>query len=168
LTRLVEAYGLLHAEHPDLALVLVGPSGPDDERVDAAIAALPRSAAEGVLVSDWVSDNERAGVLAGATVLAMPSLDEGFGLPLLEAMQLDVPVVASRAGALPEVAGDAALLVDPHDSAALAAALVAAIDDDASRSRLITAGRARLAMFSWAQSAESFAALYREAAMEQT
>ena len=69
-----------------------------------------------------LDEHQRAGVLAGAAVLAYPSLDEGFGFPLLEAMEAGVPVVAAAAGAIPEVAGDAALLVDPLDAAALAAA----------------------------------------------
>ena len=70
----------------------------------------------------FVDDGERAALLAAARVLAYPSLDEGFGLPMLEAWQHDVPVVAARAGALPEVAGDAARLVDPLDVDELAGA----------------------------------------------
>jgi glycosyltransferase involved in cell wall biosynthesis len=166
LTRLVEAFGLLHTEHPELALVLVGQDGPDRPNIDAALAALAPPAAEQVLLTDWVSEDQRAGVLAGACVLAYPSLDEGFGFPLLEAMQAGVPVVAAAAGAIPEVAGDAALLVDPHDPGALAAALVAAATDDEVRGRLVAAGQARLAAFSWPASAGAFAALYRDAAME--
>jgi glycosyltransferase involved in cell wall biosynthesis len=167
LARLVEAFGLLHAEHPDLALVLVGQDGPDRPNIDAALAALAPSAAEQVLLTDWVSEEQRAGVLARAQALAYPSLDEGFGFPLLEAMQAGVPIVAAAAGAIPEVAADAALLVDPHDAAALAAALAAATTDGEVAARLVTAGRARLAAFSWSRSAEAFAALYRDAAMDQ-
>jgi glycosyltransferase involved in cell wall biosynthesis len=166
LARLVEAFGLLHAEHPELALVLVGPDGPDRPNIDAAVGRLPRLAAEQVLLTDWVTDEHRTGVLARATVLAYPSLDEGFGFPLLEAMQLGVPVVGAAAGAIPEIAADAALLVDPGDVAALAGALAAAIADDALRDRLIAAGRARLTAFSWSRSAEAFADLYRDAAMD--
>jgi glycosyltransferase involved in cell wall biosynthesis len=166
LPRLVEAFGLLHVEHPELALVLVGPDGPDRPNIDAAVSRLPHSAAEQVLLTDWVTDEHRTGVLAQATVLAYPSLDEGFGFPLLEAMQLGVPVVGSAAGAIPEIAADAALLVDPDDAAALAGALAAAIADTAVRDRLVAAGRARLSAFSWARSADAFAALYRDAAMD--
>src|SRR3954454_8074653 len=121
LPRLVDAFGLLHAEQPDVALVLLGAPGPDQPHVDAAIARLPRSAAEAVLLTDWVPDDQRTTVLMSAAVLAYPSIDEGFGLPLLEAMQAGVPVVAAAAGAIPEVAGDAALLVPPDDTGALAA-----------------------------------------------
>src|SRR5262249_55400230 len=107
LTTLVEAFGLLHPAHPDLALVLVGQHGPDRPSIDAAVAALPRSAVEQVLLTDWVSEDQRRAVLARARAVAYPSLDEGFGFPLLEAMQAGVPVVAAAAGAIPEVAGDA-------------------------------------------------------------
>ena len=79
----------------------------------------------------FVDDDERAALLTGATVLAYPSLDEGFGLPMLEAWQHDVPVVAARAGALPEVADDAARLVDPLDVDALAGALEEVLTDEA-------------------------------------
>jgi glycosyltransferase involved in cell wall biosynthesis len=167
LPRLVEAYGLVFAEVPDAALVLVGPDGPDQANVEAAMACLPADAARRVVVRPWMDDAGRAAVLAGASVLAVPSHDEGFGLPLLEAMQFDVPVVAARAGALPEVAGDAAVYADPNDTASLAAALRGALTDDAARRRLVAAGRLRLAHYSWARTAASFAALYREAAMER-
>jgi glycosyltransferase involved in cell wall biosynthesis len=165
LPRLVEAYGLM-ASKSDVALALVGPSGPDDANVRAAIARLPAEVARRVHVVDWVSDERRADVLAGAAVLAVPSLDEGFGLPLLEAMQLGVPIVAARAGAIPEVAADAALLVDAHDTSALAGALSTAVTDTAVRDRLVVAGRRRVGDFSWSRSARAFAGLYGEVAME--
>ncbi len=167
LPRLVDAYGLLSADVPDVALVLVGPDGPDQANVEAAIARLPPARAGGVVVRPWMDDAARAAVLAGAAVLAVPSHDEGFGLPLLEAMEFDVPVVAARAGALPEVAADAAVYADPRDTASLAAALRCALTDDHARSRLVAAGRRRVAEYSWARTATSFAALYREAAMER-
>jgi glycosyltransferase involved in cell wall biosynthesis len=167
LPRLVEAYGLLFVDHPEVALVLVGPDGPDQANVEAAIARLPGDSRDGVVVRPWMDDAARAGMLAGASVLAVPSHDEGFGLPLLEAMQFDVPVVASRAGALPEVAADAAIYADPLDAASLARALVCALTDDAARARLVAAGRRRVAEYSWERTATAFATLYREAAMER-
>jgi glycosyltransferase involved in cell wall biosynthesis len=163
----VEAYGLVQTAHPDVALVLVGPDGPDQANVEAAIRRLPPPARDGVVIRPWMDDADRAAVLAGAAVLAVPSHDEGFGLPLLEGMQFDVPVVAARAGALPEVAGDAALYADPRDASSLAAALTCALTDDAGRARLIAAGRQRLTNYSWERTAAAFAALYREAAMER-
>jgi glycosyltransferase involved in cell wall biosynthesis len=166
LPRLVDAFGLLHAEQPDVALVLLGAPGPDQPQVDAAIARLPRAAAEAVLLTDWVPDDQRTTALAAATVLAYPSIDEGFGLPLLEAMQVGVPVVAAAAGAIPEVAGDAALLVPPEDTEALATALARAVGDRATRDGLVAAGRERVAAFSWQRAAASLVALYGDAAMD--
>jgi glycosyltransferase involved in cell wall biosynthesis len=166
LPRLVDAFGLLHRDHPELALVLVGPDGPDRANIDAAIERLPRAAVGQVLITDWVSERQRGHLLANAAVLAYPSLDEGFGFPLLEAMQLGVPVVAADAGAIPEVAGDAALLVSPHDAAGLAAALADAFGDSSVRARLVSAGKARLGAFSWRRTALALSALYREAAMD--
>ena len=166
LPRLVEAFGLVHAEQPDLALVLVGPDGPDQANVESAIRRLPPIAATSVVVRPWMDDDDRAAVLAGAAVLAVPSHDEGFGLPLLEAMQFDVPIVAARAGALPEVAGDAAVYADQRDATALATALASVVSDDALRQRLVAAGRRRLAEYSWERTAAAFTDLYREAAMD--
>ena len=97
LARLVDAFGLLHETHTDTALVLAGPSGPDDATIDAAIGRLSRPAAECVLVTDWLDDDQRDAVLAAASVVAYPSLDEGFGFPALEGMAAGVPV-GRRAG----------------------------------------------------------------------
>lgn len=163
LPRLVLAFGAVHARHRDLALVLVGSPGDDQEAVDAAIDALPRAAAEQVLLTDWLPGLQRNHVLGRATVLAYPSLDEGFGFPMLEAMQLGVPVVASTAGALPEVAGDAALLVDPTDTQALAGALADLVDNRETRRRLIEAGRRRIIAFDWHRQAAELVELYEQA-----
>ena len=100
-------------------------------------------------------------LLANATVLAYPSLDEGFGFPLLEAMQHDVPIVASTAGSIPEVAGDAAELVAADDVEALAAALQHVVTDSARRTQLVAAGHARVAALSWDNTAAQLAQLYR-------
>jgi glycosyltransferase involved in cell wall biosynthesis len=109
-----------------------------------------------------ISDLELIALYAGAAALVMPSLYEGFGLPLLEAMQLNCPVIASTAGALPEVAGDAALYFDPHDRHApqeLAACLVR-VGDPAAMEPLVRAGRARVKDFSYERCAQQTAEVF--------
>ena len=101
----------------------------------------------------YVDDKDLPGLYAGALALTMPSLYEGFGLPVLEAMASGVPVVAADRTALPETCGDAALLVDPDDGEALADALLQATGDAAVRERLIRSGLERAALFSWDRSA---------------
>jgi glycosyltransferase involved in cell wall biosynthesis len=166
LARLVDAFGLLHHLHRDTALVLAGPSGPDDPAIDAAITRLPRDAAERVVVTDWLDDDQRDAVLAAASVVAYPSLDEGFGFPALEGMAAGVPVVAARAGAIPEVVGDAAVLVDPLEPASIAEGLAAALDDDVLRATLVAGGRRQVERYTWSAMASGMAALYRDAVEE--
>lgn len=101
----------------------------------------------------YVSEEHLPALYAGARVLAVPSLHEGFGLPCLEAMASGVPVVAARRGALPETIGDAGLLVDPESDGELADALVAAACDQSLRARLIAAGLRRAAGFPWRRTA---------------
>jgi glycosyltransferase involved in cell wall biosynthesis len=102
-----------------------------------------------------VPDDELPGLYAGAQCFVLPSLYEGFGLPCLEAMACGTPVVASSAGALAETCGDAALLVDPNDQAAIADAVQRAIGDE----HLRAAGLERAAQFSWDRTAREVDAL---------
>ena len=102
-----------------------------------------------VQLRGYVSAAELKDLYRRAAIFAFPSLDEGFGIPVLEAMAHGVPVLTSNRSALPEVAGNAAILVDPYDSEAIEAGLVALIKDDSLRSRLIAAGLERARDFSW-------------------
>ena len=96
-----------------------------------------------------------------ARLVVFPSLFEGFGMPVLEAFRAGVPVACSNATAVPEVAGDAALLFDPTDPSAIAGAIRAAWTDEPLRARLVARGRERVGSFSWAESARRCRALYR-------
>jgi glycosyltransferase involved in cell wall biosynthesis len=102
----------------------------------------------------YVPDSVLPSLYVGARALAVPSRYEGFGLPCLEAMACGVPVVCSRAGALPETCGDAALMADPDAPSAFADAVLTAATDERERDRLTQAGLARAAMFPWARTAE--------------
>ncbi|MFC7341470.1 glycosyltransferase family 4 protein [Saccharopolyspora griseoalba] len=153
---LVRAMG--EPEAPDVPLVIVGRPGWGD--VD-----LPRVAERTgtrLRVLAGLTDQQLAAVLRRASALAVPSLSEGFGLPLLEAMTLGVPVVHSDAPALVEVAGGAGLQVRRADPPALAAALRTAVHDQSRRAAMIAAGRRRAREFSWESTARRVWAVHLE------
>jgi len=161
LPTLLKAFTRLASVHPDLRLLLVGA---DDSGYLVAHLTVETPAAIGERVSftGRVSDGQLRTLYAGAAVFAYPSFYEGFGLPPLEAMALGVPVVTVDAASLPEVVGEAALLVPPGDPVALAAALDRILTEPTLRDGLIAAGRARAAEFTWAATAEATVKVYRE------
>ena len=163
LPHLVSAFGLLAGDPSRSAPRDRRPRRPGGPAVDAAIARLPSEARDRVVLAGHVDDAGRRALLDAASVLAYPSIYEGFGFPLLEAMSADLPVVAARAGSIPEVAGDAALLVEATDDQGLAAALERVLTDDTLRSELVAA-RDRLGAFSWQETARALAACYRKLA----
>ena len=112
------------------------------------------------MVSLGGSDAVLARCYAGADALVFPSLYEGFGIPLVEAMELGCPIVTSNVSSLPEVAGDAAIYVDPRDSGAIADALVKLASSPETRGRLIANGRVQAQRFSWDQCASATYAAY--------
>jgi alpha-1,3-rhamnosyl/mannosyltransferase len=148
--RLLAAYRRLKARAVDVPLVIAG-------RVGWAYgSALDELRAEpGVRLLGHVDDGTLRALYRSAAALAFPSLYEGFGLPLLEAMGEGLPAVAGAAGGLPELAGDAALLVDPLDVDAIADALSRVLEDSELRGRLAAAGRARAALYTWSAAAEA-------------
>ncbi|CAM3066210.1 glycosyltransferase family 4 protein [Skermania piniformis] len=150
---------LRHTRDVDLHLVArLEPNGPTEK----LIAEL--GLADVVTASAGLTDEQLADLLASAEVACIPSLYEGFSLPAVEAMASGTPLVASRAGALPEVVGDAAELVPPGDAAALAAILRRLLGDPARRAELSAAGRRRaLDRYSWAAVGAQTAAIYRRA-----
>ena len=157
LTDLVAAFDRIADTIPDIHLKIAGPPGWGEE----ALAATFRSARHGDRIQRTGWSDERSSLIAGARLLAYPSLYEGFGLPPLEAMSLGVPVVATTAGAIPEVVGDAAVLVAPRDARALAEALLLVTEDATTRERLIALGTERIRLFSWQRAGQQLALLYR-------
>lgn len=164
--RLLTAYAAMCAVRPTSPpLVLAGGA---DAGTDAAL--LERLACVPLLGRarhvGYVDDERLRALYRDAILLVLPSLDEGFGIPALEAMTLGVPVVAANRGALPEVVADAGLLVDPLDTGALSAAMARVLDDGALRERLAAAGPVRARQFSWRASAATLTTAY-EAAVER-
>jgi glycosyltransferase involved in cell wall biosynthesis len=160
LPLLVDAFDELAAREPNLHLVIVGPDGWGTDQFNAARERAAH--ASRIRRLGYVSDEARRDLLAGAAVLAYPSHYEGFGFPPLEAMSAGVPVVASRAGAIPEVTGDAALLVEPDDRDAFAEALERTYRDAVFRDGLVARGREQAETFTWAATARDLVDLYQE------
>lgn len=157
LVRLIEAYGRLCEAHPDLPhhLVLAGGMGWQN----AAIYETARTSALAGRIHflDFLPDELLPPLVAGADVLALVSLWEGFGLPVVEAMAAGTPVLASNVSSLPEVVGNAGVLVDPTDTAAIAEGLWRLLSDAALRMICEQQGRARAARFRWERTAETIA-----------
>ena len=166
LEHLVRAFAVSDSGH--LSLVLAG--GPvrwypeATERLDAVIQLLPESVRARIVRTGYVSERDKLALLSGATVLAYPSIYEGFGFPVLEAFAAGVPVLTSNVSSLVEVAGEAAVLVDPADVDAIAAALSELVADEDLRAVLSAAGVARASRFTWEATARATAAVLREAA----
>lgn len=159
--RLIEAL----AGVPDAVLVMPGYStGYEVElrsRIDAA------GVADRVRLLGWVDDATLDGLYRAADCFVFPSLAEGFGLPVLEAMLRGAPVACSNTTSLPEIAGDAALLFDPLDVEAIAGSVRQILDDERAAERLRKAGRKRAKQFSWTETAQRTLGSYRTALVER-
>ncbi len=150
IARIVQAYARWKAAHPNdpAALVLAGRAG---WLYDPAWTA----GVDGVMLPGYVDDADKGALLAGALALVFPTLYEGFGFPVLEAMHCGCPVICSSTSSLPELAGDAALLVDPLDVDAIAAALGAVSEGAGLRQALREKGYSQAGQFSWTAAAQA-------------
>jgi glycosyltransferase involved in cell wall biosynthesis len=162
LPTLVDAFGRLAREHDAVRLVIAGAAGNDVAAVDRAIARLSPEIAERVVRTGIVDNATKWWLLTHARALAYPSLDEGFGFPILEAQQLGTPVVASTAGSIPQIAGAAALLSPARDVEALAANLYWIVDNDEMHAKLVRRGHANVERFSWTSTAAQYHAMYED------
>ena len=160
LERLLEALALIPSERRPF-LLLAGHATPYQERLRAHAVRL--GVADDARFLDWVPNEELESVYRAAIAFVFPSLYEGFGLPVLEAMSRGVPVACSNRGALAEVADDAALTFDPEQPRAIAAAIEKLISDPSERTRLARAGRENAARFSWSETARGTLASYKSA-----
>ena len=157
LLRLIQAI----ADVPDGVLVLPGYPTAFDAGLEDAARSL--GVQDRVILCGWVDDADLEGLYAAADCVALPSLIEGFGLPLLEAMARGVPVVASDIPVFREVGGDAPVYVDPRSSASIAGGLRQALGGSVGHDELVARGRRRVAGFSWAAAATGTAEAYRRA-----
>ncbi len=157
LPRLIEAWVEVHRHFSDHILVIAGLGN-----ARTVMRGQPLDLSGSVRWLGSVTDEALAALYGGAHLFVFPSLYEGFGLPVLEAMACGAPVVCSAVGALQEVAGDAALYFNPEDAEDIADALVRALEDESLRERLSRAGLQRAASFSWARAAQTTLTLYRQ------
>jgi glycosyltransferase involved in cell wall biosynthesis len=162
LVRLIRTYAKLRAERPGFTpqLVIVGRKLWLADSIFDEVKRQPW--ADDVILTGYVTDADLPALYRGAAAFVYPSIFEGFGLPPLEAMACGTPVVTSNTSSLPEVTGDAALLVDPYSEDQIADALLQITGDDALRSRLRAAGLEQAKRFTWRDAAARTLQLYRE------
>jgi glycosyltransferase involved in cell wall biosynthesis len=164
LDALIQAFGRIASGRTDLALVIAGHAGREHER----LRALADGTGHGVriVLTGWISDSDLEGLYTLATCCVYPSLLEGFGLPVLEAMARGVPIACSDVSSLPEVAGDAAELFDGRDIASIARAIERLADDREHVRDLIERGFARAGVFTWERCASATLESYERAHAE--
>jgi glycosyltransferase involved in cell wall biosynthesis len=161
--NLLALIGALAQLPADTRPLLVLPGYPTEHEAQLRERAAMAGVAGDVRFLSWISPEELEGLWALAAAFVFPSLYEGFGLPVLEAMARGVPVACSNASSLPEVAGEAALLFDPHDEAAIAGSLRRLLDDEALRERLCARGLAQVQQFTWERTARATLQSYERA-----
>jgi glycosyltransferase involved in cell wall biosynthesis len=158
--RLVQALAILRSRNYDLSLVIAGGHGWLEDPIYETIRDAGMS--DFVHFIGFARDDDLPALYSGAICVAFPSLYEGFGLPVLEGMACGTPVVTSNVSSLPEVAGDAALMVDPYDVEAIADAIQRVIDDEALRQTMIERGFAQARRFTWERSARQLLTIYSQ------
>ena len=166
LFRLIRAFESLSSHHRDVQLVVAGRRGWLSEPLYEYVEQ--HSLEDTVRFAGYVDAGDLPALYAGATVFAYPSLYEGFGLPLVEAMASGVPVLTSNRSSLPEVAGDAAILVNPEDEAEIAGELVHLLEDEQLRRELTKEGIRQAARFSWESSAKRLLQVYERVIADAT
>jgi len=158
--RIVEAFAKVAGEMPEVKLILVGRAGRGYEAVKAAIEATELG--ERIVETGWLPGEEVTALIKNSIALMFPSLAEGFGIPVLDGFALGVPVVTSRGIATEEVAGEAALLVDPHSVEEIAEAMRKLQHDPSIRESYVKKGTERLKDFSWEKTARMTVEVFRE------
>ena len=169
LARLVGAYALLRTERPGVKLPTLVLAGKKAWLYGETLRAIEQSGVgDRIILTDYVSEKDLPALYSGAICFVYPSYFEGFGLPPLEAMKCGVPVIVGNRTSLPEVVGDAALLVDPLDEAEIASALVRLIDNSDLRDKLRVKGLKRANSFNWHETAKRTLEVYKQVARAQS
>lgn len=168
LVGLFEAFAALKSEFPELKLVKVGGPGRSKQFRSHAMKKLSSlGIAEDVIFVEYISELDLACYYSSAALLAYPSLYEGFGLPPLEAMACGCPVVTSNVSSLPEVVGEAGIMVDPYDTNSLVQAMRQVLTDRELRDNMVRAGLEQSKKFSWEKTAELTMQVYKKVAAEE-
>ncbi len=160
LLDLVNAFEVIAHLNEELELQIIGPPGDGEGELDRSIKMLPSAIQRRVHRFGFVERQQRDQLISDATILVHPSHYEGFGFPVLEAMAIGTPVVTTTGGAIPEIAGDAALKIDPGDGDALVDALTELLRNEELRNTLVVAGLNRAAKFTWQNTAQGMLDLY--------
>ena len=164
--RLLRAYAALKQKRPDpLPLVLCGGKGWLMDEFESELASLGLT--EDVILTGYLENDALQWLYQNCFAFVYPSYFEGFGLPVLEAMSLGAPVIASKATSIPEIVGSAGLLIDPYDEASILSAMERLLGGEVSRDRLRSAGREQASLFSWEASARQMLELYRQVALPE-
>ena len=165
---LFEAFATLRQEFPELKLVKVGGPGRSRQSRSETLKKLSSlGITEDVTFVDYMSELELAYYYSSATLLAYPSLYEGFGLPPLEAMACGCPVVTANTSSLPEVVGEAGIMVNPYDTRSLVQAMRRVLTDDKLRDNMIRKGLEQSKKFSWGKTAELTRQVYNKVACRE-
>lgn len=159
LGRLIDAFAVLQKTNPDLCLALVGKKDANHKLHEERINKL---GIKNVVFTDFISDAQLRWMFENCQCYVFPSLSEGFGLPALEAMMHGAPVASSNASCLPEVCGDGAHYFDPTSVPDMATKIAEVLNDQALRSTLISAGKARATTYSWKRMAEQTLQIYED------
>jgi glycosyltransferase involved in cell wall biosynthesis len=157
IVRLVEAFAQLHAAYPNYKLVLVGNTPVklqlnDAPAIEQAIVAYGLH--DAVIRLGYLEADALATIYSHAFAYCLPSLNEGFGLPVLEAFHFKLPLICANTSALPEVAGDAALFVDPYNTVSISSAMLQLVESPNLQAELVQKGQARQLHFSWQKAAQ--------------